>query len=109
MMTAAVVNGRLIPRALNSCPKIPLRPNAINNTNPATDGGRTIGRSIKSSIQDRNLNFQRASMYASVVPNRMVTAVVIVLVIRLNFNAFNAWSDNIYIKKPSLKDRTNND
>ncbi|MHC5804603.1 hypothetical protein ACYTX7_10380, partial [Streptococcus pyogenes] len=57
---ATVVNGSEIPIRFRYEPNKPLRPNAINNANPATEGGRTMGKSINNSIHDLYLIFQFA-------------------------------------------------
>ena len=104
-MTAAVVKGKLIPRKVNVEPNNPLRPNAINSARPATEGGNTIGRSRINSSHDLCLNFQRANMYASGVPNTPAMIVVIELVTRLNLSASKACSENAFFKKSELIER----
>lgn len=94
-----------MPTSPNMEPKIPRRPKAINNASPATEGGRTMGRSINNSTSAFDLIFQRASMYASGVPNRMVMSVVAVLENRLNFRAESACSEKALVKNSSLMER----
>src|SRR5258706_1350631 len=105
--TAAVVNGKLMPKILSAEPNNPLRPNAINKASPATEGGSTIGKSMNNSIHDLNLKRQRANIYASGVPRMTVPAVVIVLVTKLRRRALNACSENALLKKSLLTERTN--
>ena len=90
---------------LNTEPSNPLRPNAINNAKPATEGGNTIGRSSSSSNHDLCLIFQCANMYASGVPNIAAIMVVIELETRLNLSAFKACSENASLKKFELIER----
>jgi len=103
--TAVVVKGRLIPKRLNVEPNNPLRPNAINNASPATEGGNMIGRSRSSSSHDLCLIFQRAKTYAKGVPNIIAMIVVIELVTRLNLSALKACSENALLKKSELIER----
>ena len=48
-ITAAVVNGRVMPRSSRGGPKKPRRPKAINMATPATTGGITNGSSTNAS------------------------------------------------------------
>ncbi len=48
-MTAIVVNGTEMPRNSNGADEEPRRPNTSSRARPATDGGRTIGRSTTAS------------------------------------------------------------
>ena len=105
MITAAVVNGKLIPRISSADPNNPFRPNAISNAKPATDGGNTIGRSRINSTHDLFLNFQRDKTYASGVPKTAAIIIVIELVTRLKVSAFIAWSESALEKKLGLIER----
>jgi len=59
-ITASVVNGMTIPKTSSASPTRPRRPNTKSSARPATDGGRTIGRSTIVSTMDDPRNGRRA-------------------------------------------------
>jgi hypothetical protein len=93
------VNGRLIPNVDKNPPKTPCLPNAISNDNPATEGGKTIGKSINIWITCLPGKFHLASRYASGVPISSEIVTLIRLVTMLRRSAVNAVSENAFVKK----------
>jgi hypothetical protein len=65
-------------------------PKAISNANPATDGGRTTGRSTSSSRAVLPRKAQRARMYARGIPVATANRVERLLVSRLRRRAERA-------------------
>ena len=86
-ITATVVNGIAIPSASNGPPSRPRRPRTIRRASPATDGGRTIGRSITASSQPLPGNARRARIQASGRPKATVRTRLTSVVARLRTRA----------------------
>ena len=82
-----VVNGTEIPRTLNGADRSPRRPKTSSNASPATDGGRTMGRSTTVSIRPLPRNARRASTNASGRPSTSVITRLIEVVTRLSHRA----------------------
>ena len=86
-ITPAVVNGSVTPKALKAWPASPARPNAMSNAKPATVGGSTMGKSIRTSSRRLPGNSRIASSHATGSPNATTMAVAIPLVTRLRRSA----------------------
>ena len=86
-MTARVVNGISSPIASSAPPRSPRRPRTSRRARPATDGGRTIGRSTIASTHPEPRNRRRARTIARGRPNATVTTRLIAVVVRLRTRA----------------------
>lgn len=60
MTTAASVNVTRRPHSANGAPIQPRRPKTSKSDNPATAGGKTIGKSMRLSTSVRPEKFRRA-------------------------------------------------
>ena len=86
-ITAIVVNGTEMPRNSNGAASRPRRPNTRSSASPATDGGRTIGRSTTASTTPLPRNWRRASTTANGRPSVTVMTRLIAVVTRLSHRA----------------------
>src|SRR5690606_16601097 len=79
MITAAVVNGSVIPKPASShCPTSPRRPSTSSSATPPTTGGSTSGTVTSARTSRRPGNSTRASSQASGTPNSRQKAVATV-------------------------------
>ena len=105
-MTAPVVNGTEIPSRSSAGASSPRRPKTRSSANPATDGGRTIGRSTIASSQPFPRKRRRARTNASGRPSATVTTRLTAVVTRLSASASSTMRDPIAMaSEPSKIDR----
>jgi hypothetical protein len=91
IITAITVKGIVISMEDKKAPNNPLRPNAISRAMPATEGGKTVGRSMMVSIRRCNRKLRCDNSRATGVPKSSVIAVVDNDVKTLKFIACNNW------------------
>ena len=84
-----------MPNASNGTASRPRRPKTRRRANPATDGGRTMGRSIIASTRPLPRNCRRAMTKARGSPNATVIPRLMAVVTRLNDSASRTAGDAI--------------
>ena len=82
-----MVNGTEMPRNSNGAESSPRRPKTSSSARPATDGGRTMGRSTTASSQPLPRNRRRARTKASGSPRVTVMTRLMAVVTRLSQSA----------------------
>ena len=80
MITAVVVNGRVMPMLFKGLPSKPVLPNAISMATPATTGGRIIGSSTIRSIVFKKRELFFANNNANGDPKPTIISMLIPLV-----------------------------
>ena len=86
-ITAIVVNGTEMPRSSKGAESSPRRPKTRRRASPATEGGRTIGRSTMVSTRPLPRNWRRARTNASGRPSVTVITRLTAVVARLSQSA----------------------